>query len=237
MKTILIQGAMNGEIEYLVNHFNCIQKQINEYTFYETSYKDINIVISLTKIGIINATIATMLGIYTFKPDIIINQGTAGGHTPNMKVGDIVIGKSCVYLNNPRTPIKGVGEGSNALEWRPGKAGTFILEADQKLINIAEETPYDGNKVIGRLGSGDIYSREADRIALLHSELNELCEDMETIAVYKACHTMNTPVLGIRIISNNELLGNYDEEEQFTFAQKKLQKFILDYIEKLHFYI
>lgn len=227
MKTILIQGAMYGEIKYLVDFWNCEKTEINGYSFYKCAYNGINIIISLTKIGIIHSTIATMIGINEFKPDVIINQGTAGGHTRNIKVGDIIIGEKAVYLNNPRTPVKGFGEGSNALEWIPGNSGTFLINANTKLVNIAKNTEYDGTLLCGKLGSGDIYSREVDRIDLLHSQLGELSEDMETISVYKVCETFMVPVLGVRIISNNEITGNADVEEQFEFAQKTLQKYII----------
>jgi nucleoside phosphorylase len=56
---------------------------------------------------------------------------------------------------------------------------------------------------------------------------------MESVAVYKACQTMNIPVIGIRIISNNEITGNDDVDKQFEFAQLALQEFIYDFIENL----
>lgn len=177
--------------------------------------------------GIIHSAIATMIGINEFKPDVVVNQGTAGGHTRDINVGDIIIGETAVYLNNPRTPVKGFGEGSNALEWIPGNSGSFVINANDTLINIAKNTEYNGRLLCGKLGSGDIYSREVDRIDLLHSQLGELSEDMETVSVYKVCETFKIPVVGVRIISNNEITGNSDVEEQFKFAQKTLQEYII----------
>ncbi len=233
MPTIIVQGAMPCEIAYLkewlpgghtVTH--------GGYSFYETSYQQAQIIISLTEIGIVNATLATMMAIEKYHPTYIINQGTAGGHLPDLRPGDIIIGSSAVYLNDMRMPLKKVGEGSNALEWSPG-SGCFILEADPALVTLAESLASEGCLTVGRLGSGDLFSREADRIQWLHAKLGALCEDMESAAVYKACHACQIPVIGIRIISNNELTGNHDDPEQTDPIHKKLQKYILAYLKKL----
>ena len=50
----------------------------------------------------------------------------------------------------------------------------------------------------GTLGSGDLFSREADRIAWLRARFGELCEDMESAAVYQACAAHGVPVVGLR---------------------------------------
>lgn len=105
-----------------------------------------------------------------------------------------------------QSPIRKKGAGSNALEWIPLETkGSALLEADPKLVRAAEQTPYAGTLLRGRLGSGDLFSRETDRIDLLHAQFGQLCEDMESAAVYKVCHLYRIPVIGIRIISNNEL--------------------------------
>jgi len=41
-----------------------------------------------------------------------------------------------------------------------------------------------------------LFSREADRIDWLHEHMGHLCEDMESVAVYKACAACGVPVLG-----------------------------------------
>ncbi len=233
MRTILVQGAMEAEIDLFLKSLPSKKTEINGYLFYEAFLNDTRIVISLTDIGIIKSAISTVIGIENYKPDFVINCGTAGGHTTDMHVGDIIIGESAIYLNNPRTPIKSEGEGSNALEWIPGFRGTFILHADEKLVEAAKKIPYKGRVIVGRLGSGDIYSREVDRIKLLHEQLGELSEDMESVSVYKACEAFNTPVIGIRIISNNEINGNIDVEQQFKETEKEIQLFVLRLLNSL----
>lgn len=227
MKTIVVQGAVTGELLELKRYFpDGIQTEVNGYAFYETELNGYKVVVSKTGVGILNAAISTMTAIEAYHPDCVINQGTAGGHTRDMQYGDIVIGASSVYLNNMRMPLKGPGEGSNALAWRPGRSNTIEIGADERLIEAAKAVLHDGRVIVGKLGAGDIFSREADRIDWLHEQMGHLCEDMESVAVSKACAACNVPVLGVRIISNNELIGPRDDDEMYRLAQIKLQKFI-----------
>lgn len=105
--TILIQGAMDIEIEYLKSKLQkVINKNISMYEFYKGDINNTNVVISKKLIGTINATIATMIGIQEFKPNLIINQGIAGSHRRNIHKGDIVVGKNCYNINAYSMPTK-----------------------------------------------------------------------------------------------------------------------------------
>ncbi len=234
METILVQGAVTGELRELIRMIpHGVQCAVNGFAFYETELNGKRIILSRTGVGMMNACIATMTAIQAYHPDCIINQGTAGGHTRDVRYGDIVIGEESVYLNNMRMPLKGSGEGSDALAWRPGRSNTVVVEADEQLIETARQVEYEGRVIVGRLGAGDIFSREADRIDWLHKQMGHLCEDMESTAVYKACEACNVPVLGLRIISNNELTGPRDDKEKYANAQIELQKFVRKLLEKL----
>lgn len=234
MKTIIVQGAMHTEIEQLLYTLPPANKVVHHgYVFYETAISNTRVIISQTEMGIMNASVCTMIAIQKYHPDLIINQGTAGAHLKELKVGDIIIGEEAVYINSTRSPAKCEGQGSNALEWRPSKSHSILIKADRNLLQRAKSIPYKGNLLQGRLGTGDIFSKEVDRINLLHSQLGEVSEDMESIATYKACQAMDVPVIGIRVISNNEITGNSDVEGQFKVSQTLLQRFIFDYITDL----
>lgn len=234
METILVQGAVTGELRELIRMIpHGVQCAVNGFAFYETELNGKRIILSRTGVGMMNACIATMTAIQAYHPDCIINQGTAGGHTRDIRYGDIVIGEESVYLNNMRMPLKGSGEGSDALAWRPGRSNTVVVEADEQLIETARQVEYEGRVIVGRLGAGDIFSREADRIDWLHKQMGHLCEDMESTAVYKACEACSVPVLGLRIISNNELIGPRDDEEKYRKAQIDLQLFVRKMIGRL----
>lgn len=64
MKTIIIQGAMDVEIEYFLNKFENIEgKTIKGYKFYISNNDDYKLIFSKTGIGVINATISSMITI------------------------------------------------------------------------------------------------------------------------------------------------------------------------------
>ena len=77
--------------------------------------------------------------------------------------------------------------------------------------------------VAGRLGAGDVFNREHDRILWLRARAGQDCEDMESLAAYRVCRRFDAPCLGLRVISNNELTGEPYRRE----VGEGLQDFIL----------
>ena len=68
-KTILIQGAMDIEVEYFISRLEKKEKHIiAEYEFYTGYIHAQKIIISKTLVGVINATTATTIGIIAFHP-------------------------------------------------------------------------------------------------------------------------------------------------------------------------
>lgn len=232
-KVILIQGAMDIEVQYIINLLkNKRLTQIAEYEFYEGTINNIKIVVSKTLVGTINSTIATSIGIEKFNPDIVINQGIAGAHKENLHVGDIVIGEKCCNINSYKMPIKSKGKGSNPFEWELNKRAKDIQHANLKLVDIIEKSLISNtkNKIYrGILGSGDVFNREYDRIVWIHDTFNNLCEDMESIGTYSVCNKFKVPCIGIRIISNNELLLEELDKEQAI----ELQQILINILYKL----
>lgn len=230
--TILIQGAMDIEIEHLKSELeNLNNKKVSMYEFYEGNINNTNIVISKTLIGTINATIATMIGIQEFAPDLIINQGIAGSHIRNIHIGDIIVGKNCYNINSYSMPAKKEKEGSNPFQWEVNKRAKEIKYADKKAVEEVSKflkNNSSSNTYIGTLGSGDVFNREVDRIDWISRKFNNLSEDMESIGVYSVCERFNVPCIGIRIISNNEITGEKLDEEQAI----KLQKLLVEFINK-----
>ena len=223
-KVILIQGALDIETQYIINLLS--EKSIREiagYEFYEGTINHMKIVVSKTLVGTVNSTMATTIGIINFNPDMVINQGIAGAHTKNLHVGDIVIGEKCCNINAYKMPIKNKGEGSNPFEWQPNKRAMEIQYANLQLVDIVVKNLVSKNKIYrGILGSGDVFNREYDRIVWVNKIFNTLCEDMESIGTYSVCNKFKIPCIGIRIISNNELLKEELNKEKATELQKLL---------------
>lgn len=228
---ILIQGAMNTEIEYLLNMCQPLREtKIYDHIFWVCSIGEKEIIVSKTGIGIVNATIATMLSISHFSPDVIINQGIAGGYSRDIHIGDIIIGRYCRNINTYKIPFRKEGAGSNPFDWEPNKRGKECIEGNEELAKsmysfIKEE--YSKSVQLGTLGSGDLFNKEFDRILWMNGRYNVLSEDMESIGVYSVAKELGIPCIGVRIISNNELLNESLDKSQAVVLQKLLFQGIL----------
>lgn len=221
---VLLQGAMDAETDWLAAQLECAEETcLAGYRFWRGMVRGRALVVCRTEVGLVNAACATALGIREFAPSVVINQGIAGGHTEDLHVGDIVVGASSVNINSYETmPLKR-GEGSAPFSWSAGEMPDPI-EADPVWTARFAAAPYgDGKKAVGRLGCGDVFSREHDRILWLRERWDHLCEDMESVAVYQTCARFGVPCAGVRILSNNELTAEtYDRTMGL-----RLQRFIL----------
>jgi len=84
---LLIQGALDWELQPLLSALqNRHEVKIAAWTFWTGRIGGHDVVISRTDVGPINAAAATALGIREFRPAVVINQGTAGAHNPDLKV-------------------------------------------------------------------------------------------------------------------------------------------------------
>ncbi len=233
---IIIMAAMDVEADFLIEkleNMTCVD--VEKYQFFEGTIENYPVVICRCYVGTINATIATYIAIQKYHPIAVISQGTAGAHGKNIHIGDLVIGQKCVNIVSAKTPRKKEGEGSNSLEWNllkfiSGQEDRLEYQLGNKhLIEFAKKVPYTDGKIhFGTLGSGDIWNQETDKILWLHQNYGTLCEDMESIAIYTVANRFKIPVLGIRVISNNEILGESYIRTTGLKSQEFCYQFILE---------
>ncbi len=242
-KPILITGAMDSEIELIISKLsNKIEKQENTYNVYEGKINNYPVIVLKTKVGIINASIAVQMVIQKYNPIIIINQGTAGSHGYNCHKNDIIIGKETININSIKTCVKQLGRGTNPLEWQikefndGAEDKLEVYNANEKLIEIAENIAdkYKHGKVLfGRIGSGDIWNREIDRINWFNKNYKTLCEEMESVSIYKIADIYKIPVISFKVISNNELIGEKFDINTATCCQEFTYEYIKEYIKNI----
>lgn len=239
-RPIIVMVAMEYEMNFLLEKLeNRKYEKINKYEFYEGTINDYPIVVCHCHVMSFNATIATTIAITKYNPIAIISQGCSGAHTKDIRKNDIIIGEKCVNIVSSKTPHKKENEGSNSLDW---ELVSFIENADDKLqyqtadknlIELCKTIPFSKGKIyFGTLGSGDVWNNETDRILHLHEKYGTLCEDMESIAVYYTANTFNIPVIGIRIISNNEVIGDVYAKDFELISQEFTYELILKIIER-----
>ena len=241
-KTILIQGAMKVELEFIKNKLKETKEiKIDGYNFIIGNLENYKIVLSETKIGTMNSAVSTYIGIKNFNPTCIINQGVSGGGAKNIHKNDLVIGTECVNVNSYETKYRKEEEGSNPFEWKimkftsdddiEEKKDNFI-ESDKTLLNKVQNIKKiykNGSVHFGVLGSGDVWNQETDRILWLNKELKTISADMESIGAYTIADKYNVPVIGIRVISDNSML----EEDYERNVAHGAQEFVFELVKEL----
>ena len=226
---VVVQGAMKLETERLVSRLDRVEVEtVGGWTFWRGRLDGYPVVVSKTLKGVANAAAATVLAVERYRPVAILNQGTAGGHDPDLRVYDIVLGTSSVSLGAFKSPYRQLGAGSAPLDWKPlalmaseGSAGNDPREhsvarfaADAALLAAARSVKpsYTKGRVVeGVIGSSDFWNSELDLIASYRSRYGTSVEEMETAPAAQVASLMKVPFLGIRVVSNNITNGGaYD---------------------------
>lgn len=231
---ILVIAAMEDrELDYLKEKLENMKIYKHKIcTFYEGKMFGKEVVLCFSHVGTINAAASLTLGVEKYNPKIIINEGIAGGLGNNVKSGDIVIGSECIQINSLESKKREKGEGTKLEDYEIttflyGEDNKLICpKADRSLLEIAKEI--DENAYIGIIGSGDIWNKEIDRLLYLNKKYGIICEEMESISIYKIANLYNIPVIGIKVISNNEVLNEEYDRNLGIEAQKFTEKLILE---------
>ena len=204
---IMIMGAMK-DVELNLILDNLTDVNVHEEmscTFYEGKLFDKNIVVCHTNIGTINAAVATFAGIRKYNPTSIFVIGTAGAHREEIHRGDIVVATKIINLNSINYETK-------------------FFETSNDLLKMIKETEVTNvyNVYYGIVGSGDVWTKNPDKIKELNNQYSTLCEEMESAAIYEVSQKYDIPVVSIRVISNNEITGEEYDRETGEVAQKIL---------------
>ena len=81
VSTLLLQGAVNTELDRILAGLPVgNEAEHGGYWFYETHCGPMRVVLSRTGVGMLNAALATCAGLSAYRPDAVLNQGSAGGH-------------------------------------------------------------------------------------------------------------------------------------------------------------
>jgi adenosylhomocysteine nucleosidase len=220
-RPIVVQGAMDVEIRLLAGALDhATEEKVRGWTFWRGSVDGYPVVAPKTLKGMSNAAAATVLAAERYQPLAIVNQGTAGGHQPDLHVFDIVVGADAVNIGSFKTGYRARGGGSRFEEWLPldlmrseGSAGTDPnartmrrFHADEQLLAAARgarDRYRRGRVVDGVIGSSETWNSELDRVQQFHDRFGTTAEEMETASAAQIAAEYAIPFLGIRVVSNN----------------------------------
>jgi len=202
-----IIGAMDDEISLLCGEMGATQKKqnIQMFEFYTGKLEGKDVTILRCGIGKVNAAIGCALLIQQFKPDCVINTGSAGGINPALTFGDAIISTGLLYHDVDVT----------AFNYAPGQIPhqPAVFPVDEKLIKIAEDSidelkkenvlPASFNHRRGFIGSGDTFVHQPQLIANIRKIFPDVdAVEMEGAAIAHCCNIFSVNVLVIRALSD-----------------------------------
>jgi len=165
----------------------------------------------------VNAAVGCSILIQVFKPDFVVNTGSAGGIAPGLRFGDVIISEGLLYHDVDVTAF------DYAPGQLPGQPAVFpvgddlIAGAERALDELRGEgaLPADLGHRRGVIGSGDVFMHRPGDIAELRRVFPEVVAvEMEGAAIAHCCRLFSVPALVIRALS--DIAG---EESPVTFDE------------------
>lgn len=241
-------GAMHEEIagiiELLESHTELV---IGGRTYHRGTIHGRKVVVAFSRWGKVAAASTTAAMLLKFGVTELIFTGVAGAISPQLNIGDIVIGRRFFQhdmdvrpmLRQFEIPLLGTlyFEGDAALIARAEKAATHALKPETVKM-IYERQGFDNQQirqpkiVIGDIASGDKFiSDTANKKTLKERLPSVLCVEMEGAAAAQVCYEYNIPYTVIRVISD---AADESAAQDFqTFINKIASRYTLSIIREL----
>ncbi|PPA71488.1 5'-methylthioadenosine/S-adenosylhomocysteine nucleosidase [Jeotgalibacillus proteolyticus] len=196
---IAIIGAMEEEVTFLRSNIKNAEKAtIANSEFISGMINDAEVVLVRSGIGKVNAAMTTTILVERYKPDVIINTGSAGGFDPSLNIGDIVISTE-VRHHDVDVTVFGYEYGQV-----PNLPAAFI--AHQTLKEAAErsaEAIENVQAVSGLIATGDSFMNDPVRVEALRDKFENLqALEMEAAAIAQVAHQYGIPFVIIRSLSD-----------------------------------
>ncbi|MEB7050300.1 5'-methylthioadenosine/adenosylhomocysteine nucleosidase [Mammaliicoccus sciuri] len=205
-----IIGAMEEEVEILKSSIeNRETIQIAHVIFYKGNIENKQVVLAQSGIGKVNAAITATLLINEFKPDLIINTGSAGSVDSELNIGDIIISNKVYYHDVNAT----------AFGYKLGQVPSMpeFYETDKELIDLAKSSieQLDLNGIVGEVATGDSFIGSIDQRKVIKSNFpTASVVEMEAGAIAQTCYQYNVPIIVTRAVSDLA-----DKESDVTFEE------------------
>lgn len=228
---IAVIGAMEEEVELLRNTLqNTSTKTIANSEYTEGTYAGKDVVLLKSGIGKVNAAMSTTILLNDYKPDVVINTGSAGGYDENLEVGAIVISDEVRHHDVDAT-IFGYEMGQV-----PQMPASF--KSDERLMKLAEEAVAEIGEhqfAVGLITTGDSFMNDPVRVEKVRGYFPTMkAVEMEAAAVAQVCYQFGTPFVVIRALS--DIAGkqsNISFDEFLPVAAKHSTQIVLKVISKL----
>ncbi|MEO1954684.1 MAG: 5'-methylthioadenosine/adenosylhomocysteine nucleosidase [Campylobacterales bacterium] len=206
---IAIMGAMPEEIAPIL-------EKIGEYktttyaknTYYEATYKGVELVIAYSKIGKVFSTLTATTMIEHFGAEKLLFSGVAGAVSPELRVGDLVVATKLAQHDLDITAF------GHPFGYVP--EGAVFVEADKEMIELSKKVASSMGKVVkeGIIATGDQFVADEKRKNWIGDTFKADALEMEGASVAVVCDALNVPFFILRSISDAA-----DMDASFSFDE------------------
>ncbi len=230
---------MAEETEAILERFKTTRKkEIGKRVFHEGKWEGHEVVVCFSRWGKVAAasSVTTMLDLYDV--DQIIFTGVAGGASPDLEVGDIVIAEHLIQHDFDASPIPTIQRYEIPLlgvskfpvfakEVKRAKlaADLFLQEMmsepkNQQILKFFSPRPPQVH--VGLIASGDQFIASPAKLLELRKDFPHLlCVEMEGAAVAQVCYERGIPFTVARSISDK---ANHEAVTDFPKFLKEVAK-------------
>jgi len=227
--TIAIMGAMPEEIAPIleaVGEYKTIQYAGN--TYYEASYKDVNLVIAYSKIGKVFSTLTAATLCEHFGAQKLLFSGVAGAISPDLKVGDLIVATKLAQHDLDITAF------GHPFGYVP--EGAVFIESDSEMRKIAYEVAQDMGKSLqeGVIATGDQFVADEERKNWIGETFGADALEMEGASVAVVCDALNVPFFILRAISDAaDMDASFSFDEFLETSAVESAAFVMKMVDKL----
>ena len=196
---IAIIGAMEEEVALLRENIkNKTEDTVAGCEFTFGKMHGANVILLKSGIGKVNAAMSTTILLEKYKPDCIINTGSAGGFNPMLNVGDAVIS----------TEVRHHDVDVTAFGYEYGQVPKLppAFTADEKLVAAAVAAAKEIEEiqiVKGAIATGDSFMSDPEKVAFVREKFADLqAVEMEAAAIAQVAYQFAVPFVIIRSLSD-----------------------------------
>jgi adenosylhomocysteine nucleosidase len=196
---IAIIGAMEEEVTILRDKIEEREETVIANCEFSTGrLNGADVILLKSGIGKVNAAMSTAILLERFRPDYVINTGSAGGFLSTLNVGDVVISNEVVHHD---VDVTAFGYEYGQVPGMPAR-----YKADETLVKIAEQNAKqikDIQVVTGLIATGDSFMNDPVRVEFVRGKFPDLCAvEMEAAAIAQVCTQFAVPFVIIRALSD-----------------------------------
>jgi adenosylhomocysteine nucleosidase len=200
-------AAMEKELSFLCDAMGKFEtKKIGSFEFYTGKIEGKDVTLLCCGIGKVNAAVGCAILIQQFKPECVINTGSAGGIHSDLKVGDAIISTGLIYHDVDVTAFNYLpGQLPRQPQIFPVDKEKLLMLAERAVDELKKEKalPETFNHCRGIIGSGDVFMHEPEKIARVKQVFPDISAvEMEGAAIAHCCYLFSVPTLVIRAVSD-----------------------------------